>query len=216
MSGFVIIISGGMDSTVLLHQYKDVIKIGISFYYGQKHIKELGFAASNCAKLHILWKFIDLDKSNLSGLLNSCLLKCNEEKIPEGHYQEESMKKTVVPFRNGIMLSIACAIAASNNCHAVLIGNHAGDHAIYPDCKPEFINSMSEAMCLGTYEKIQIYAPFTYITKREIALIGKELNVDFSNTWTCYKGEDKHCGKCGACTERKEALAGFDPTIYEE
>lgn len=208
-----IIVSGGMDSITLLHKEKENIKMALSFYYGQKHNKELEFAKLNCEELNIEHHVIDI--SNILPYMKSNLLQ-NGAEIPEGHYEDISMKQTVVPFRNGVMLSIACGIAESNNCKKVLIANHAGDHAIYPDCRGVFIEAMNEAMGYGTYENINIEAPFTNIDKRDIALIGKELGVDFSKTWTCYKGKDKHCGKCGSCTERKEALQGFDNTIYED
>jgi 7-cyano-7-deazaguanine synthase len=213
MKDKIIILSGGMDSVTLLHKEKNNIKMAISFYYGQKHNKELNYALLNCSILNIPWHRIDI--SNISNLLKSNLLETGES-IPEGHYEDESMKKTVVPFRNGIMLAIACGIAESNNCKKVLIANHAGDHAIYPDCRKVFIDSMNEAMGYGTYKHINIEAPFTGITKRDIALIGKKLKINYKNTWTCYKGKNLHCGKCGSCIERKEALEGFDDTEYEK
>jgi 7-cyano-7-deazaguanine synthase len=113
------------------------------------------------------------------------------------------------------MLSIAAGIADSNDCSSVLIANHAGDHAIYPDCRVPFISAMKDAMLMGTYSQVKLEAPFTFMTKRDIGLLGMSIGVDFSRTWSCYKGGDIHCGKCGTCTERKEALEGFDPTEYE-
>jgi 7-cyano-7-deazaguanine synthase len=139
--------------------------------------------------------------------------------VPEGHYQDKNMKSTVVPFRNGIMLSIACGLAESRGLTKVLIANHAGDHAIYPDCRATFIDAMNQAMAYGTYEHINIYAPYTSLSKTDIAKVGKVLGIDYSKTYSCYKGGEKHCGKCGTCVERKEALrdAGIDdPTEYEE
>lgn len=139
--------------------------------------------------------------------------------VPEGHYQDENMKSTVVPFRNGIMLSIACGLAESRGLTKVLIANHAGDHAIYPDCRATFIDAMNQAMAYGTYEHINIFAPYTSYSKTDIAKVGKVLGIDYSKTYSCYKGGEKHCGKCGTCVERKEALrdAGIDdPTEYEE
>jgi 7-cyano-7-deazaguanine synthase len=138
--------------------------------------------------------------------------------IPEGHYADENMKSTVVPFRNGIMLSIAAGIAESRGLKYVMMANHGGDHTIYPDCRAEFVEAMSEATKTGTFPGIEILAPYTNITKADIARKGKELGIDYSKTWSCYKGEDVHCGKCGTCVERKEALrdAGIeDTTIYE-
>jgi 7-cyano-7-deazaguanine synthase len=138
--------------------------------------------------------------------------------IPEGNYDEENMKSTVVPFRNGIMLSIACGIAESHNLKHVMMANHAGDHTIYPDCRPEFVKAMSEATKAGTFVGVDIVAPYTNITKADIARIGKRLGIDYTETWSCYKGGEVHCGKCGTCRERKEALreAGIeDKTVYE-
>ena len=140
------------------------------------------------------------------------------EAIPEGHYADENMKSTVVPFRNGIMLSIAVGIAESNELKYVMMANHGGDHTIYPDCRPEFVKAFDEAAKAGTYVNVGLLSPFTNWTKADIARRGKELGIDYSETWSCYKGGDKHCGKCGTCVERKEALAEAgieDPTIYE-
>ena len=205
-----IIYSGGMDSTVLLNKYKKDIKLAISFDYSSKHNdKEITSAIQNCFQLEINHSIISLPfvlQYFESGLLSG--------DIPEGHYEDESMKKTIVPFRNGIMLSIAVGIAESKGFDTVLIANHFGDHAIYPDCRKDFIEPMAEAIYFGTDEKVKLLAPFTDLTKRQIGVIGKKLNVDFSKTWSCYKGKDVHCGKCGTCIERIEALEGFDNTTY--
>lgn len=214
MKDCLIVISGGMDSTTMLHQFKDRIALALTFDYGSKHSdKEIKCAALHCEKFGIKHIIIGLDF--FQKYFKSSLLK-NGESIPEGHYEDESMKSTVVPFRNGIMLSIAAGIAESNNLKHIMIANHFGDHAIYPDCRKSFIEPMKEAIKQGTYENIEIFAPYTEITKRDIALIGKDLNMDYSTTYSCYKGGEKHCGKCGTCIERKEALDGFDPTEYEE
>lgn len=133
-----------------------------------------------------------------------------------GSYTENNMKSTVVPFRNGIMLSVAAGIAESKGLKYVLIANHSGDHSIYPDCRPQFIEAMSSAIHNGTYNNAEILAPYTNISKRDIALKGQQLGVDYEHTYSCYNGGDKHCGKCGTCVERREALAGFDPTEYAE
>ena len=128
------------------------------------------------------------------------------------------MKSTVVPFRNGIMLAIACGIAESNGLKRVMIANHSGDHSIYPDCRPAFVDAMSAAMKAGTYEGIEVYSPYCNIDKTEIARHGKALGIDYRETYSCYKGREMHCGTCGTCTERREALrlAGIDDkTIYE-
>ena len=138
--------------------------------------------------------------------------------IPEGHYADENMKSTVVPFRNGIMLAIAAGIAETNDISHIMIANHSGDHTIYPDCRENFISAMSAATHAGTYNGVTLFAPYTNITKSQIAKRGKELGIDYTETWSCYKGGEKHCGKCGTCVERKEALrdAGIeDKTEYE-
>ncbi len=206
-----IIYSGGLDSTVLLHQYKSEIGLAVSFDYGSKHnIREIGFARKNCRKLGIPHIIIPLP---FFSYFKSDLLKSGGE-IPTGQYAEDNMKSTVVPFRNGIMLSIAAGIAESHGMNAVLIANHGGDHSIYPDCRPEFIRAIDEAVRLGTYAGVRILSPYAEMTKRDIALKGKALGVDFSDTYSCYNGADVHCGICGTCVERKEALLGFDTTAY--
>jgi 7-cyano-7-deazaguanine synthase len=210
----VILFSGGMDSTVLLHEFKDKIKLAISFYYGSKHNhREQEYALKTCLKLGIPHKVITMDFSAFG--ISSNLLKSGGD-IPHGHYEDESMKQTVVPFRNGIMLSIASGIAESIDAKTILIANHAGDHAIYPDCREDFIHYMSKAISKGTYNGIEILAPFKSISKRSIALEGKSLGIDFNGTYSCYEGDEIHCGECGTCVERKEALEGFDNTEYKK
>ena len=213
----VIILSGGMDSCTMLHEFRDDIAIAITFDYGSKqNYKERLCAVEQCKALGIKHIIIPLEFMNL--YFKSALLSNSSEEIPEGNYDDENMKVTVVPFRNGIMLAIACGIAESNGLHRVMIANHAGDHAIYPDCRQAFIDAMSKAMQQGTYEGIEVFAPYTNLSKTDIARHGKALGVDYSMTYSCYKGGDKHCGKCGTCRERIEALrdAGIDdPTEYE-
>lgn len=212
MKDVVILYSGGMDSTVALYQYSKKIRVALSFDYGSKHNKrEIEFAAKNCQILGIEHRIIELDLIKM-GFVSDLLQSGGD--IPNGHYEDETMKSTVVPFRNGIMLSIAAGIAESIDCDRLMISNHAGDHAIYADCRPNFIKSMSDAICFGTYNNVEIFAPMTNLSKREIALLGKEINVPFQNTYSCYNGQEIHCGTCGTCVERKEALAGFDPTKY--
>lgn len=216
MKNSVIIVSGGMDSITLLYDHKDEIALGISFDYGSNHnAREIPFAKMHCERLGIKHITINLDFMHL--YFKSSLLD-GAEAIPEGHYADDNMKSTVVPFRNGIMLSIAIGIAESNNLDQVFIANHGGDHTIYPDCRPEFINAIDAAATAGTYNNVKVVAPYTKITKSDIARIGKKLGIDYTETWSCYKGGDKQCGKCGTCVERKEALrdAGIeDLTEYE-
>lgn len=213
----VIILSGGMDSVTLLHDRKQQIALAVTFDYGSNHNKrEAEYAAYHCKLLGI--EHIIIPLSFIKNYFKSSLLE-GADAVPEGHYQDENMRSTVVPFRNGIMLSIACGLAESRGLTKVLIANHAGDHAIYPDCRATFITSMSEAMAYGTYQNITIDAPYTNINKTDIAKIGKRHGIDYSKTYSCYKGGEKHCGKCGTCVERKEALksAGIeDQTEYEE
>lgn len=170
----------------------------------------------HCKRLGI--PHITIDLAFMPKYFKSSLLE-GADAIPEGNYDDENMKSTVVPFRNGIMLSIAIGIAESHQLKYVMMANHAGDHAIYPDCRPEFVKAMSAAAKAGTYADVEVLTPYTNITKTDIARIGKRLGIDYTETWSCYKGGEKHCGKCGTCRERKEALrdAGIeDKTEYEE
>ena len=208
----IILYSGGLDSTTALYKYAENIELALTFNYGSKHnAQEIKFAKKNCKKLNIKHKIINLDFNKLG--FTSNLLK-KGDLIPDGHYEDISMKKTVIPFRNGILLSIAAGIAESIGCDKILISNHYGDHTIYPDCRENFIKNMNAAIKTGTYKKVEILAPFTNITKRDIALIGKKINIDYSLTYSCYKGNEIHCGTCGTCIERKEALQEFDKTKY--
>jgi len=214
----IVLVSGGMDSVTALYQAAGDYEVltGLSFDYGSKHNdKELPFAAWHCGQLGIRHEVVKLDFIN--ALFASDLLKSGGE-IPEGHYEAESMKQTVVPFRNGIMLAVAAGYAESIGAQGIVIAAHAGDHAIYPDCREAFMEPMAGAICAGTYAKIAVIRPFIQARKEDIALTGSKLGVDFSQTWSCYKGGVKHCGKCGTCVERREAfaLAGLeDPTGYE-
>lgn len=217
MKDSVIILSGGMDSVTLLHEYKDRIGLAVTFDYGSNHAeKEIECAKYHCELLGVAHIIIPL--AFIKEYFKSSLLEGGDA-IPDGHYADENMKSTVVPFRNGIMLAIACGIAESSGFNTVMIANHSGDHAIYPDCRETFIDSMSEAMSYGTYEHVRIFAPYTGITKTDIAVRGRGLGIDYTTTWSCYKGGEHHCGTCGTCVERREAMrdAGIDDkTIYEQ
>lgn len=206
-----------MDSITMLYEYKERIALGVSFNYGSKHnAKEIAFARMHCERLGI--DFLEIPLGFMQQYFKSSLLIGGEE-IPEGSYDDENMKSTVVPFRNGIMLAIAAGLAESRGLMHVMLANHSGDHAIYPDCRPGFVDAMSKAIAEGTYENLTILAPYTKFSKTEIARHGKALGIDYSETWSCYKGGEHHCGKCGTCTERKEALrdAGIqDNTVYED
>ncbi len=216
MKDAILILSGGMDSTTLLHEYKDRIAMAVTFDYGSNHnAREIKCARINCEMLDIPHIVIPLQ---FMGQYFKSSLLAGADAIPEGHYADDNMRSTVVPFRNGIMLAVACGLAESNGLRFVMIANHGGDHAIYPDCRAPFIDAMSQAMRHGTYDGITIFAPYTNISKADIARRGKKLGVDYALTYSCYKGGEKHCGKCGTCVERKEALADAgieDPTAYE-
>jgi 7-cyano-7-deazaguanine synthase len=213
----VVLLSGGMDSVAAFYEAMSQHKVvaAISFEYGAKHNhKELPFAAYHCRKFNIEHRVIAL--SFVGELFKSDLLKSGGA-IPDGHYEEQTMKSTVVPFRNGIMLAIAAGFAESKGASGLVIAAHAGDHAIYPDCREDFMKSMADAIQLGTYAGIKLLRPFISMTKADIASRGQALGVDFSHTWSCYKGGTLHCGTCGTCVERREAfiVAGVaDPTVY--
>lgn len=216
MKDSVIIVSGGLDSITLLYDKAERIALAISFDYGQNHSKkELPYAEYHCQKLGI--PHITIPLTFMHQYFKSSLLE-GAEAIPEGHYEEENMKSTVVPFRNGIMLAIATGIAESHELKRVYIANHGGDHTIYPDCRPEFIDAMDKATSAGTFVDVRVEAPYTNISKADIVRRGTALGIDYAKTWSCYKGSEMHCGKCGTCVERKEAFADAgvkDPTEYE-
>ncbi len=213
----VVLLSGGMDSVTAFHAaLRDhEVVAGLSFDYGAKHhARELPLAAWHCRQQGVPHRVAPL--GFVAEEFTSDLLERGGE-IPDGHYEEESMKSTVVPFRNGIMLSIAAGFAESRGASGVVIAAHSGDHAIYPDCREEFLEPMARAIRAGTYAGIELLRPFVAMDKAAIARRGAELGVDFSRTWSCYRGGEVHCGTCGTCVERREAfqLAGVpDPTIY--
>lgn len=212
----VIIYSGGLDSTTLLYEECDRVALAVTFDYGSNHaVREIACARHHCGQLGIEHLVIEL--GFMGRYFHSSLLSGGDA-IPSGNYDEENMKSTVVPFRNGIMLSIACGLAESRGLKRVLIANHGGDHAIYPDCRPSFINAMDAAMRAGTYVNVEIAAPYTHLTKADIVRRGAKLGVDYGETYSCYRGGEHHCGTCGTCSERREAFreAGIpDPTEYE-
>ncbi|NCC52695.1 MAG: 7-cyano-7-deazaguanine synthase QueC [Spartobacteria bacterium] len=214
----VVLLSGGLDSVTVLHDalLNHEVVAALSFDYGAKHNhREIPFAAWHCEQTGTPHHVVAL--SFINTLFSSSLLQSGGD-IPEGHYEEESMKQTVVPFRNGIMLSIAAGVAESKGACGVVIAAHAGDHAIYPDCREPFMRAMATAIQLGTYERLELLRPFIHCSKADIVRHGAALGVDFSRTWSCYQGGDMHCGRCGTCVERREAFicAGIaDPTPYQ-
>jgi len=219
MEKVVVILSGGMDSATLLYHLADAgheIKT-LSINYGQRHVRELESAAALSKRLGVEHQIADLRSINpLLGASNS--LSGTEIDVPEGHYEEENMKLTVVPNRNMIMLSVAVGWALSLKFDAVAYGAHSGDHAIYPDCREEFAHALDQAVKLCDWHAMRLMRPFVDLDKGDIAKRGHELSVPFELTWTCYKGLEKHCGKCGACQERLEAFAKHgitDPVTFE-
>jgi 7-cyano-7-deazaguanine synthase len=219
----IVICSGGMDSVVLAYkmarQHQDELTL-VSFDYGQRHKKELVFAYQAADYLGANWIKVPMDF--MANLLGGSALTDPDIDVPLGHYADESMKQTVVPNRNMIMLSIAAGIAVANNASYVATAVHAGDHPVYPDCRPEFIDSCNMTVKFATAgfgnPSLQVIAPFVNKSKDQICRIGWEIDVPFEDTWSCYQGGEIHCGRCGTCVERKEAfeLAGVeDPTVYE-
>lgn len=217
MKKAICILSGGVDSTTLVYKLiKEGFKVeAITFFYGQKHDKEILSSMDTCSKLGILQEIVDIS-SVFKGIGGSALT--DGTPIPHGHYEEESMKSTVVPNRNSILLNIAMAYAISKDIQIVAYGAHAGDHAIYPDCRPEFLEKIKELAKVVDYKPIDIFAPFINKSKSEIVKQGIDLKVDYSLTWTCYEGKKLACGKCGSCVERLEAFKDNkikDPIEYK-
>ena len=215
MQKAVVILSGGMDSTTLLY---DAISQGyevkaLSFNYNQKHKRELFMAEKTCKELDIPHKIMDL--SILNELAPSSLTRTDWE-VPEGHYSDENMKETVVPNRNMVTLSLATAYAIGIEADKLFYGAHSGDHDIYPDCRAEFVEQLAKTIQLCDWNPVTLEAPYLEIDKGDIVIKGTQLGVDYSLTWTCYKGREYSCGKCGSCTERLEAFdkAGIDDPLH--
>ena len=205
MKDCILILSGGVDSTTMLYDYRERIAMAVSFDYGSNHnAKEIPFARWHCEQLGI--RHIVIELGFMKRYFHSSLLE-GAEAIPEGNYDDENMQSTVVPFRNGIMLSIAAGLAENNHLPYIMMANHSGDHAIYPDCRPQFVEAMSRATEAGTYNGVQLLCPYTNISKADIVKRGVKLGIDYSKTWSCYRGGDKPCGTCGTCRERAEAFA---------
>jgi 7-cyano-7-deazaguanine synthase len=217
MSKVVVIYSGGMDSFTVLNK---AIRQGhevfaLSFNYGQKHSRELLCASKVCDKLGIVHKVSDI--TAIADLLQSSSLVSDDIEVPDGHYEAENMKSTVVPNRNMILISLAIGYAVDIGAEAVWYGAHSGDHTIYPDCRPEFVEQMNAVSRLANFEVVDVHAPYLYKSKIQILEDGVAMGLDYADTWTCYKGLDKACGSCGSCVERLEAFAVVgqqDPVPY--
>lgn len=213
----VVIYSGGMDSyTVLNHALNQGFDVyALTFDYGQRHVKEIEYAKRACDELAVQHKIVDISAIN-SIIAGSSLT--DDIEVPEGHYEADSMKQTVVPNRNMILLSLAVGYAVSLEASKVFYGAHSGDHAIYPDCRPEFVEKMQDVCAIANYQAVDITVPYLNVDKIAILEDGLKMGLDYSKTWTCYNGRDKACGKCGACQERLEAFDknnAIDPLEYE-
>ena len=217
MRNSLIALSGGVDSTTLLYEYREEIACAVGFDYGSKHnAREIAAAKAICRELEIPYLIIPL--AFIEEYFRSDLLLSGGE-MQLGDYSEENMSSTVVPFRNGIMLSVLAGLAESRDLQRVLIANHFGDHAIYPDCRESFVKPMGEAITAGTSNGVKLVAPYTALTKAEIVARGTRLGVPYGKTYSCYQGGERHCGRCGTCRERHEAFVANgleDPTLYEE
>lgn len=214
----VVIYSGGMDSYTVLHKaiQQGLTPYALTFDYGQRHVKEIDVARQVCAELGINHKVIDI--SAINELIGGSSLTDNSIDVALGHYQEENMLSTVVPNRNMILLSLAIGYAVSLKAEQVYYGAHSGDHAIYPDCRPEFVAKMNDVAAIANYEKTEIFSPYLNDDKIGILKDGLAMGLDYAKTWTCYNGREKACGHCGSCVERLEAFAAnnvSDPVPYE-
>ncbi len=218
LTGSVVLLSGGMDSTTAFYKAlaeTEVMQV-LSFDYGQRHRIELDYAMRTAAKERIPHATINIQTIGRF-MKNSALT--GDVEVPDGHYAEETMKQTIVPNRNTIMLSMAVGIAIGLGADEVWAAMHAGDHPIYPDCRPEFIDKLNELIPIATESDVRVVTPFIYWSKADIVSTGVRLGVDFAQTWSCYKGGTLHCGRCGTCVERAEAfyLANeVDPTVYAD
>ncbi len=215
----VVIYSGGMDSFTVLHKaLREGYELhALSFNYGQRHSKELDYASRVCEQLGVPHKVVDITAIN--DLVGGSALTSDDIDVPEGDYAEESMKATVVPNRNMILLSLATGYALSLGTGKVFYGAHAGDHTIYPDCRPEFVEAVNEVTKICDWQPVTIEAPYLKSSKIEILTDGLAMELDYGQTWTCYNGREKACGKCGSCVERLEAFAFnkvTDPLEYED
>lgn len=215
----VLIHSGGLDSTVLLWKLRaEGAEVScLSFDYGQRHDKELGCALRLCELNGIQWDLIEIPR--LGALLKGSSQTDSAVQVPEGHYAADNMKTTVVPNRNMIMLSIAAGIALARGAESVAAAMHAGDHEIYPDCRLDFVQSLNKTLSLADWKLISLHTPFIHKSKAQIVSEGISLRVPFENTWSCYNGRAKACGRCGTCVERLEAFhvcGTQDPLEYED
>ena len=215
----VVIYSGGMDSYTVLHKAieEGLTPFALTFDYGQRHVKEIQVASDVCKELGINHKVIDITAINQ--LIGGSSLTDSSIEVALGDYENSNMVNTVVPNRNMILLSLAIGYAVSIGAEKVYYGAHSGDHDIYPDCRPIFVEKMNEVAAVANYESTEIYSPYLKSDKIGILKDGIRMGLDYSKTWTCYNGREKACGQCGSCVERLEAFEKnglTDPIAYED
>ncbi|GAB2797991.1 7-cyano-7-deazaguanine synthase QueC [Halomonas shantousis] len=213
----VVIYSGGMDSFTVLHRaIVDGFEVhALSFDYGQRHARELDVARRVCEQLGVAHQIVDIRA--IHGLIGNSALTDTSRVIPSGDYDSHNLAATVVPNRNMILLSLAIAQAVNIEATVVFYGAHGGDHVLYPDCRPEFVERMNDVAAIANFEAVEIRAPYLRRSKADILADGIAMQLDYSQTWTCYRGEAEACGECGSCRERLAAFAAHglhDPLPY--
>jgi 7-cyano-7-deazaguanine synthase len=217
------VVSGGLDSTVMAYwlAWNGYDQTMLTFNYGQRHCKEIDYAKRTAATLRIDHHVVNL--TAVTKFLHASALVNRDAPVPDGHYEDAMMRQTVVPNRNAMMLTIATTAAVALNASVVATAVHAGDHAVYPDCRPEFIHAFGAAMLAANdgflHKNFAVFAPFVHMDKADIVAVGYELDVPFVDTWSYYRGDEHHCGTCGTCVERREAFHLVDvpdPTLYTD
>lgn len=215
----VVVYSGGMDSYTVLHRVlRETPNVhALSFHYGQRHSRELDVARDVCNRLGIEHQVVDI--TAIHGLIDNSALTDASRAMPDGDYAEDNLTATVVPNRNMILLSLAIAKAVNVGASRVAYGAHGGDHVLYPDCRPAFVEAMNDVAAIANFSPVEIHAPYLRASKSEILADGLAMGLDYGETWTCYEGRELACGRCGSCRERLAAFAAHgvtDPLVYAD
>lgn len=215
----VVVYSGGMDSYTVLHRVlRETPNVhALSFHYGQRHSRELDVARDVCSRLGIEHQVVDI--TAIHGLIDNSALTDASRAMPDGDYAEDNLTATVVPNRNMILLSLAIAKAVNVGASRVAYGAHGGDHVLYPDCRPAFVEAMNDVAAIANFSPVEIHAPYLRSSKSEILADGLAMGLDYGETWTCYEGRELACGRCGSCRERLAAFAAHgvtDPLAYAD
>ncbi|GEN22264.1 7-cyano-7-deazaguanine synthase [Halomonas cupida] len=215
----VVVYSGGMDSYTVLHRVlRETPNVhALSFHYGQRHSRELDVARDVCNRLGIEHQVVDI--TAIHGLIDNSALTDASRAMPDGDYAEDNLTATVVPNRNMILLSLAIAKAVNVGASRVAYGAHGGDHVLYPDCRPAFVEAMNDVAAIANFSPVEIHAPYLRASKSEILADGLAMGLDYGETWTCYEGRELACGRCGSCRERLAAFAAHgvtDPLAYAD